>query len=153
MGSGKTTVGAALAARLGWPHRDSDDDIARAQGMSAREIAARDGIDRLHALEIDHLLEALVDDTSSVISAAASAIDEPAGRSALAADDVEVIWLRANPAILASRTAAAIATHRPSPEPMETQAARRDPLYASVADRAVDVDDRSVDEIVDAVLG
>lgn len=153
MGSGKTTVGAALAARLEWPHRDSDDEIARAHGMSAREIAARDGIAHLHALELDHLLRTLADPTRSVISAAASVIDEPAGRSAIAADDVEVIWLRADPATLASRTAAAIATHRPSPEPIEAQAARRDPLYAAVADRTVEVDDRSIDQIVDAVLG
>jgi shikimate kinase len=153
MGSGKTTVGAALAARLGRPHRDSDDEIASTHGISAREIAERDGIDHLHALELDHLLLTLAEATPSVISAAASVIDEPAGRSSLAADDVEVIWLRADPATLASRTAAATATHRPSPEPIATQAARRDPLYEAVADRTVDVEDRSVDQVVDAVLG
>jgi hypothetical protein len=36
---------------------------------------------------------------------------------------------------------------------MDTQAARRDPLYAAVADRTVDVAHRSVDQVVDAVLG
>ncbi|HEY4634703.1 MAG TPA: shikimate kinase, partial [Candidatus Limnocylindrales bacterium] len=69
----------------------------------------------------------------------------------LAADDVEVIWLRGDPATLAARAAAG--AHRPNPEPMEAQAARRDPLFAGVADRTVDVEDRSVDQIVDAVLG
>jgi shikimate kinase len=151
MGSGKTTVGAALATRLGWGHRDSDDEIARAQGMSAREIAARDGIDHLHALELALLLDALVDPRPSVISAAASVIDEPAARAALADPDLEVVWLTADPRVLAKRAAGA--AHRPSPEPMDTQAARRDPLYAAVADRTVDVAHRSVDQVVDAVLG
>jgi shikimate kinase len=151
MGSGKTTVGAELARRLGRPHRDSDHEIDRAHGMSAGEIAARDGIERLHALELAHLLDALSGGTPSVISAAASVIDEPAGRAALAADDVEVVWLTTDPEVLASR--AATAAHRPSPEPIEHQAARRDRLFAGVADRTVDVGNRSVDQIVDTVLG
>ena len=59
MGSGKTTVGAALAAALDVPLRDSDADIERERGLRGRDIAERDGIEALHALEARHLLDAL----------------------------------------------------------------------------------------------
>ena len=59
MGSGKTTIARRLAKQLGWPLRDSDADIRAAHGLTARALAERDGIDALHDLERDHLLEAL----------------------------------------------------------------------------------------------
>ena len=75
MGSGKTTVATLVAQRLGWAIRDSDADLLAATGRSAREFAAADGIDRLHAWEIDHLLEALDGPDPTIIAAAASVID------------------------------------------------------------------------------
>ena len=80
MGSGKTTVGAALAAALGVPLRDSDADIERDTGLTGRDIAARDGIDALHALEARQLLDALDEPGTTVITAAASTLDDPACR-------------------------------------------------------------------------
>jgi dephospho-CoA kinase len=50
MGSGKTTVGMALARRLGLPHRDSDVDLLARTGRSARAIAAADGVEALLAV-------------------------------------------------------------------------------------------------------
>ena len=41
MGSGKTTVGEALAAALGVPRHDSDADIERDTGLRGRDLAAR----------------------------------------------------------------------------------------------------------------
>ena len=151
MGSGKTTVGAALARALDRPHRDSDRDIEAAAGRTAREIAAGDGIDHLHALELDHLLDALGEPDPTVISAAASVIDTPSARTALTDPGVDVVWLRGDPASLAMR--AARDDHRPSPESLEIQAARRDPLFAEVADRTVDVVGLAPDEIVATLLG
>ena len=59
MGAGKTTVGRGLAARLGWPFHDSDDDLARATGVTARQLVARDGTVVLHAVEAAVLLRRL----------------------------------------------------------------------------------------------
>jgi shikimate kinase len=165
MGSGKTTVGAALAAALGRPHRDSDADLGRTTGRTAREIAAEDGIGRLHELELGVLLDALESETPSVISAAASVIDHPAGRAALRGPDVHVVWLRARREVLARRAAGGAAGaaaaetrrggsgHRPDRGPAAELAARRDPLYAAVADRTIDIERRSIEQIVAAVLG
>jgi shikimate kinase len=151
MGSGKTTVGAALARALARPHRDSDRDIARSAGTTAREIAAAEGIEHLHALELDHLLDALQEPNPTVVSAAASVIDTSDARAALADPAVNVVWLRGDPSLLAVR--AARDDHRPSPEPPALQAARRDPLFAEVADHTIDVGDLTPDEIVAALLG
>lgn len=165
MGSGKTTVGAALAGALGRPHRDSDADLGRMTGRTAREIAGEDGIDRLHELELGVLLDALESETPSVISAAASVIDHPAGRAALRGPDIHVVWLRARPEVLARRAAdgatgdAARRTrrggsgHRPDRGPAAGLAARRDPLYAAVADRTIDVEGRTIEQTVAAALG
>ena len=53
MGSGKTTVGPIVAARLGWKFVDADDVIEAETGASIAEIFAREGEaafrDREHA--------------------------------------------------------------------------------------------------------
>jgi shikimate kinase len=131
MGSGKTTVGRRLARALGWPYRDSDADLEAATGVTARELAARDGIEALHQLELRHLLDALAADTPSVISAAASTIDEPDGRAALADPSIAVIFLRIDPAVAAARVTKG--HHRPSPEALAVQAERRGPWFRQVA--------------------
>jgi len=141
MGSGKTTVGARLAAALGMPLRDSDADIERDTGMTGRQHAARDGIDALHALETRHLLDSLEQPDASVISAAASTLDDPANRSALRDPRHLVVWLDASPAALAARLRQD--DHRPAIGPdmaevLERQAVQRSPTLREVADLTLD---------------
>ncbi len=50
-GAGKTSVGAALADRLGVPLRDVDADIESHQGRSISDIFTTDGEDHFRALE------------------------------------------------------------------------------------------------------
>ncbi len=141
MGSGKTTVGAALADALGVPHRDSDTDITRETGMTGREHAARDGIEALHALEAGHLLDALAQPTATVISAAASILDDLACRSALRDPRHLVVWLDASPAALAARLKPD--DHRPDlgsdfADVLERQATQRTPALREIADLTLD---------------
>jgi shikimate kinase len=143
MGSGKTSVGRRIAAQLGWPYRDSDKDIEAATGLTARELGDRDGVDAMHALEAQLLLDALADRAASVISAAASTVEVPECRTAMRAPDIAVVWLRAAPEVLAKRFAAKD-RHRPefgsSPEAFLTeQAERRHPLFASLDPIVIDV--------------
>lgn len=135
MASGKTTVGQALADALDRPLRDSDADLLAQTGRSARDIAAQDGMDALHAMELAHLLDALDAPEPAVIIAAASVIDEPAGRAALASPGVRVAWLRIDPATAVRRMRAG--SHRPDHD-LVAQAARRDPWFAAVADVTAD---------------
>ena len=149
MGSGKTTVGRALAAALGWRHRDSDAELGASHGRTARELADEIGVRRLHDLELRQLLDAVAASEPSVVSPAASIIDEPDGRAALAEPGVFVVWLRIDPTAAARR--ARPGDHRPKPEPLAAQAARRDPLFAAAADVAIDAG-QPVEVIVATVL-
>lgn len=154
MGSGKTTVGAALAASLAVPHRDSDTDIQRQTGLTGREITARDGIDALHTREARHLLDALRQPDRTVISAAASTLDDPTCRSSLSAGDDFVVWLRASPAVLAARLRHD--DHRPDlgedlEDVIAQQAARRDRALCEAADLTLDATQPTT-ALVDAIV-
>ena len=139
MGAGKSSVGQRVAARLGRAWRDSDLDIEAETGATVRELRDRDGVDAMHAREWTHLLDALEATEPSVISAAASVIDDPACRTAMAAPGVTVVWLRARPEVLAERFDSED-DHRPAYGDsvaafLAEQAARREPLLADVRAR------------------
>jgi shikimate kinase len=156
MGVGKTTTGRLLAERLGRTWRDSDVDIEAGTGLTVRELRDRDGVDAMHAREAAQLLDALDDPDPNVVSAAASVVDVPACRQAMARADVGVVWLRARPDILATRFDSGD-DHRPaygaSPEAfLAEQAARREPLLPAVGARIVDVDGLDPDEVVARTL-
>ena len=51
MGTGKSTVGAALATRLGCPYLDNDSLLERTAGMTAPELVAADGEQALQLAE------------------------------------------------------------------------------------------------------
>jgi shikimate kinase len=149
MGAGKATVGRRLAARRGWPWHDSDAEITATTGLTVRELRDRDGLDAMHELEAAHLLKTLSGPGPSVISAAASVVDNETCRRALTGSDVVVVWLRARPEVLATRYQAD--EHRPrfGPSPLaflSEQAARREPLLRGLDPLIVDVDGIDPDE-------
>ncbi|HWW54408.1 MAG TPA: shikimate kinase [Acidimicrobiales bacterium] len=161
MGSGKSTVGQALAARLHRPFADSDALIEARTGQTVKQIFAERGEPAFRAEESAVLEEALASPSPAVIAAAGGAVLDAANRRLLraAARSGLVVWLRAAPAVLAQRVVPSLASggHRPLLEHDPAEAlnrldAIRRPLYEEVADIAIDVDDRSVDEIADIVL-
>jgi shikimate kinase len=144
MGSGKSVVGRRLARLLGWRWRDSDREIEAATGLTVRELRDRDGVDAMHALEARRLLDALAAREPSVVSAAASTVELPECRAAMTAPGVKVVWLHVSPAVLATRFRSRD-QHRPefgsSPEAfLREQAARRDPLFASLDPIVIEAD-------------
>jgi shikimate kinase len=144
MATGKTTVGRALAERLGLALVDSDAQLESATGMTAAEVAADRGRDDLHALEADLLLQALATTPPSVVAGAASVVDDPAAREALGSDDLLVAWLEADPETLASRVAPGDDRPRYGPDMeryLAEQARHRDAVYAGLADVVVDATD------------
>jgi shikimate kinase len=137
MGAGKTTVGDLLAARLDRPHRDSDRDIESMMGRTGREIAAIDGVDDLHRLEEQVLLDALESTEPCIVSAAGWIIESPRCRTAIERTALAV-WLRLSPEDLRSRMDQG--THRrdlPNDE-LTRLLERREPLLLETADVVID---------------
>jgi shikimate kinase len=153
MAVGKSTVARRLAARLGWPMRDSDDDLRAERGFSGRELAATAGVDALHRWESTHLRRSLADATPSVVAAAASVVDDPLCREAVAGQFV--VWLRAPAATRAAWMTSSGHRRSLGPDPvgaLATLDAERTELYEAVADLAVDAGDAAPDEIVATIL-
>lgn len=155
MGSGKSTVGAILAARLGWPMSDSDATIEGMRGMTVRDLRDSIGVEAMHALEARHLLDALAEPGPSVICPAASVVESDACRVALAVADVAVILLVTSPDEAAQRFLTS--EHRPwyGSDPRDflaRQAAARYPRYRAVADVELNTDRSTPDELADAAL-
>ena len=154
MGSGKSTVGPLLAERLGRRFVDSDLLIEAAQGRTVRQIFTDDGERAFRALERQVLHDALGCAEPLVIAAAGGVVLDPANRAALADERHLVAWLRAEPALLATR--AASGDHRPllDGDPLgrlEQMAADRQAWYAEVADLTIDVRGLTPADVADLI--
>lgn len=151
MGTGKTAIGERLASVLDFRFQDNDSRLAASSGLTPRELRARDGVAVLHALEAEELLSALRDPGPSVISGAASVVENGDCMRALRDAGVCAIWLRARASTLAARFYNE--PHRPVYSPdlndfFERQLASRGPLYIEVSDGIIDIDELSLAEAV-----
>lgn len=165
MGSGKTTVGRLVAGALGRPFLDNDAMLQRRSGSSARDIEEGAGPDVLHDQEAAVLLDALATPQPAVIAAAAGAVLHPGVVAALRG--LDVVYLRATPAVLAARLeaerrAAIDDQHRPFVDEvgedaeavLRAQFDARDPGFRRAATLTVDADapaETVVSEITSAV--
>lgn len=138
MGSGKTTIGTRLATHLERPFIDSDEVLRSTTGREAARIAREDGVEALHAIEAELLLDSLGVTRPAVIAAASSAIESELCRAALLHHTC--IWFDADPATLASRQHRA--DHRRTLPNAEDDIAalkrRRDPVYDALASTRID---------------
>ncbi|HSG79802.1 MAG TPA: shikimate kinase [Acidimicrobiia bacterium] len=153
MGSGKTTVGRLVAARLGRDFDDSDEWIDAKTGRSGADIARSAGVAHLHRLEAEHAMRALEAEVPAVVAMAAAAVDDPAVRRALRS--AVVVVLVAPAGTLAARTAPSAHRRALGPDPAkatEALVARRRPLGEEVASGFVSTDgaiEAAVAEVLD----
>lgn len=147
---GKTTIGELLAADLGLAFLDSDATLQALIGEDGATIAKREGVAALHDLELEAFLKMCREDRQSVIAAAASVVDSPPGRRALAEN--LTIWLTAPESVLAARQDGD--DHRREVDAVERAmlSRRREPLLQEVAALRVDTGSRSVAEIVEELV-
>jgi shikimate kinase len=104
MGSGKSTVGRAVAAVVGAGYIDNDEAVAALAGSSTVDLA-REGGSVLHDWEVRYV-EQLVGLAPPVVAGIpASIADRPTELALLAAHGL-LIYLRTDPATLARRVAA-----------------------------------------------
>jgi shikimate kinase len=155
MGTGKSTTGRILAARLGWPLRDSDAEIEALTGRSVRELRDELGTDPMHDLEARALLRAVADPGPDVVGAAASVVDREDCLAALRGPGVAVAWLTVSPEVEAERFRSG--AHRPwyGDDPvafLARQAREREPAFRSLDPVIVSTDDQSPEAVADAIL-
>jgi shikimate kinase len=150
MGAGKTTVGHLLGKALGLSFHDSDVTLERRSNETGAEIAARDGVPRLHELELKVFLDLCEQSARSVIAPAASVVDHETGRAALERN--KTIWLTATDEALAARTSHE--SHRRGVSASERAALRRrrDPWLEEVSTLKVETTSRSPEETVAHIL-
>lgn len=76
-------LGADLARHLHRPLHQADADLFAATGLTRRQLLTEIGAERLHALEAQHLLQALALGTAPVVVPAVGVVEHPACREGL----------------------------------------------------------------------
>ncbi|GAB3654771.1 3-dehydroquinate synthase [Glycomyces tarimensis] len=150
-GSGKTTVGTALAERLGAVFRDTDADIAAEAGKPIPDIFIDEGEEHFRALEREAVRRAVAEH-DGVLALGGGAVMAEATRELLA--DVTVVHLRVELAEAVKRTE--IDRGRPllAVNPRATMRRLMDermPLYREVADIEIDTTSRDIADLVEEI--
>ena len=156
MGSGKTSVGIKLSYRLKITFLDTDKQIERKQGRSISEIFASDGEDVFRQMETDCIRE-LIEDNTNIMQ-----IFSTGGGTPVREENREllkrlgtVIYLKVSPEVVYERlkddtTRPLLQTENPKARIEELLAARKE-AYESAADMIIEVDEKSLEEIVDEI--
>jgi shikimate kinase len=157
-GTGKSTVGRLVAARLGRPFVDADAALEARLGRSIRSFFESFGEPAFRDRE-EALLAELTSVPDRVLATGGGVVLREANRDALRRFGF-VVWLTADPAVLAARLEAdqSSGPGRPALTASGTlgEVAAvlrvRTPLYRAVADAAVATDGRTPAEVADTVL-
>ena len=154
MGSGKTTVGRALAELLGWEFIDLDEVMERREGLAIREIFAQRGESEFR--QIEHMaLRLLVDGCSgpTVIALGGGTFVQPQNERVLNNARVRSVYLEVPLEELLRRCGTGVEDEPGNPRPLAQDAARfrqlhdeRIPFYRR-AMVTIDAHRKTVEEI------
>ncbi|QDT34984.1 shikimate kinase [Thalassoglobus polymorphus] len=157
-GTGKSSVGTQLAARMNYDLVDTDREIEKQAGKSIAEIFAEDGESRFRDLEREELLRQLALD-KIVISAGGGAILDPISRQAMQGAG-PVVWLQASVETIVERLRNDESTESSRPSltgddifnEVATVLAQREADYAEPASIIINTDQRDFSSIVDEII-
>lgn len=143
-GCGKTTIGQALARKLGRPLADVDEKIVAEAGCSIPEIFAKEGEEGFRVREHRALAE-IAKQSGLIISAGGGIVTRPENRDSMEENSV-VVWLRRDLHKLPT-------DGRPVSQsvPLEELYRRRAPLYEAAAQVTVD-NNGTVEETVNEII-
>ncbi len=157
-GTGKTTVAAALAEKLGRTWFDADVEIERRAGKTIREVFTGDGEPAFRDWEAAVIVE-LSTQANVIISVGGGAVLRSQNRAAMKAAGFTV-WLQALPETIFQRLASDPTTAGRRPDlttlgglaEIEALLAERTPLYAAGANLTVDTEGKSPVQIADEIV-
>ena len=157
MGSGKTTTGRSLAARLGWRFADLDSEIEKAAGRSVAKIFEDEGETAFRKRETEALRAILVHADAPLVLALGGGTLMAEENRELVRRHCRCVWLKASPEALSDRLARE-AEGRPllAGQDLRTRVATllasREATYREAADVAVDTDGVDPEEIVKRII-
>ncbi|MEV7485956.1 3-dehydroquinate synthase [[Kitasatospora] papulosa] len=152
MGVGKSTVGELLADRLGTTYRDTDADVVAAAGKSIAEIFFDEGEERFRSLERRAVRDAVAEHPG-VLALGGGAVLDGTTRGLLAGHRVVYLSMDVDEAVrrVGLNTARPLLAVNPRRQWRELMDARRH-LYEDVAGVTVATDERTPEEVAQAVL-
>lgn len=158
-GSGKSTVAAGIATRLGCGWVDADDVLEREAGATIADLISARGEPVFRDLEAT-LLEQLLAVERGVLATGGGVVLSEHNRELLRTRGRPVVWLAAPAAVLRDRLAAdpTTAARRPAlagGDVLDEVAAAviaREPFYRGSADGIIDVAGAEPDEIVARIV-
>jgi shikimate kinase len=149
-GTGKSTVGALLAARLGMEVVSLDAEIVRQAGRPIPEIVAEHGWPHFRDLESE-VTERVAAGDGRIIDAGGGVILRPENVTNLKRNG-RLFWLRASVPVIVARIEGG--TQRPAlmagktfTEEVEDVLRERTPLYEAAGEHHIDTDTRSPAEV------
>ncbi|MFJ9625200.1 3-dehydroquinate synthase [Streptomyces sp. NPDC101181] len=152
MGVGKSTVGELLAARLGTTYRDTDADVVTEAGKPIAEIFYDEGEEHFRALE-RRAVAAAVAGHPGVLALGGGAVLDGTTRELLAGRPVVYLSMDVDEAVrrVGLNAARPLLAVNPRKQWRELMDARRH-LYEEVARTAVTTDDRTPEEVAQAII-
>mgnify|MGYP000120696665 FL=1 len=152
-GSGKSTIGSALAAHLQWPFVDTDALIELKESKKITDLFVENGEGYFRAVEFETLQEVLKEE-SAVISLGGGAPIAERAQEALASSDSIIVFLDVSLATAAPR----VGFNRDRPlllgnprAQWQSLSDQRRPIYEKLATLSIKVDDMTVDEIISII--
>lgn len=153
MGSGKSSVGAALAAKLGWEFTDLDSYVEHKAGKSIDRIFSEHGESVFRALEAeavrDRIVMSEVEGFNLVLALGGGTLCINSVRP-LILEHTECVWLKASAATVRERLSGTSGRPLFAPESVEKLLCEREPIYAQ-ARRVVCTDSLGIDGVVEEI--
>lgn len=155
--SGKSTIGALLAKRLGWTFCDLDSLIAQRAGHSIAQIFKQNGESGFRQMEREACLS-LRKAQNMVLALGGGALTDPDIRE-LVGRLGKIVWLRAPAAVLWGRIDRDPKSSNLRPDltaegglaEVEAILERRDPQYRNAANHVIDTFPAAPEETADAI--
>ena len=152
-GSGKSTVGVALAAHLQRPFVDTDALIELKESKKVTDLFVENGEEYFRGVEFSALQEVLQED-SAVISLGGGAPISDRAQEVLQSSNSVIVFLDVSLATAAPR----VGFNRDRPlllgnprAQWQALSEQRRPIYEKLATQSIKVDDMTVDEIISII--